>query len=109
MNIGKWLVVSLALVGSVACASGADESEKGGEDGLRVSAGKAPAGEDTVDPKNYPPTQCNAAELQQAENHAFVHHSLPGPMAPMVYVTSCTYNASTGYIVYSYAYSYHPS
>lgn len=99
MKFGSIVAAGVLLLGTVACASGAPE-ETGdprvlSQDAVRTGEPKGePKREGQVSLLLYAP--CDAAQQTIAANHCAANH-------PGYSVTSCQYNSSTGYVVYTYA------
>lgn len=102
MRIQLVTIGCVALFGSIACASGGpedtdDQVDMSNRDAVRASAegqnrSEAKPGEVSI----LRVQECSGSQASTAMTHCYENHYGN-------YVTGCTYNTSTGYIVYSYA------
>ena len=99
MKFRSLIAMCAVLSTAIACASTApeDATQAGERDAVRAPRGtsneaEASPGEVSI----LRATECSSSEGSAAFLHCYTNH-------PGNYVTSCSYNAASGYIVYTYA------
>lgn len=97
----------LAASSLVACASDAQSDEETHTDAVATDHAKTDPSSGIQIERAQSPQTCSSSQWQQAKDDAIAKHTLAaGPrLVAVPTVTSCSYNPSTGYIVYTWTYA----